>query len=130
NFIGTDATGAVALPNDVGVVINNVPNNLIGGTAAGAGNLISGNRNGGIVVSGTTANPATGNVIQGNLIGTNAAGTAAVPNGQWGIATEARGLLIGGTAAGAGNVISGNNGFGVTTVPGFLGAATGTRLQG
>ena len=46
--------------------------NVVGGTASGAGNLISGNLNVGI-----PANATSNNTIQGNRIGTNAAGTAA-----------------------------------------------------
>ena len=53
-------------------------------------------------------------MVQGNFIGTNAAGTAALANqgdGVW--LDDAFGDTIGGTAAGAGNLISGNNGSGV-----------------
>src|SRR5262249_39768781 len=49
--------------------------NTIGGTAAGAGNVISGNTGAGITLtdSGTTAN-----VVAGNFIGTNAAGNGLI----------------------------------------------------
>jgi hypothetical protein len=41
NFIGTDVTGTVALGNgNYGVLFQGAPGNLIGGTAAGAGNVI------------------------------------------------------------------------------------------
>ena len=48
--------------------------------------------------------------VQGNFIGTNAAGTAALGNGAGGIDINsgATGNTIGGTAAGAANVIAGN----------------------
>ncbi len=52
--------------------------------------------------------------IQGNKIGTNAAGTAAIPNGGGIYIDNADGFLIGGTAAGAGNLISGNVGSAIT----------------
>ena len=55
---------------------------------------------------------ATGNVVQGNYIGLNAAGTAALPNwshrGCIRSSTAPAATRIGGTVAGAGNVISGN----------------------
>jgi len=51
--------------------------------------------------------------IQGNRVGTNAAGTAALPNGECGIELSGRGVTIGGTAPGAGNLISGNTGPGI-----------------
>ena len=81
NYIGTDVTGSTALGNALEgiLVISGAANNTIGGTTAGAGNVISGNS--GPDVMGINFNDAgTGNVVQGNLIGTNAAGTAALPN--------------------------------------------------
>ena len=77
NKIGTDITGTVALPNTAyGVVVNS--DSTVGGTAAGAGNLISGNATG-ILEAGT------GDLIEGNLIGTNATGLAALGNTRGGI---------------------------------------------
>ena len=44
NLIGTMSDGVTVLGNAVdGVVIDNAPGNTIGGTASGAGNVISGN---------------------------------------------------------------------------------------
>ena len=112
NYIGTNAVGSAAVSNSAGVTVGisdgNPDNALIGGTAAGAGNLISGNRASGVFLS------AFGTLVQGNRIGTNALGDAAIPN-QDGIGTSqgAGGAIIGGAAAGAGNVISGNNQNGV-----------------
>ena len=90
--------------------------NTIGGSAAGAGNLISGNLQHGLGIynSGTT-----NNVVQGNRIGTNAAGTAALGNGfnnaYAGVTIQsgATNNLIGGPTAAAGNLISGNQNDGV-----------------
>ncbi len=104
NFIGTTATGTVGLGNSYGVSIDQASNNIVGGTAAGARNLISGNSFG-MFISGFNA---TGNLVQGNFIGTNAAGTARLPNEYGVLVQEASSNLIGGTAAGARNVISGN----------------------
>lgn len=50
--------------------------------------------------------------IQGNRIGTNAAGDAALPNGGNGVEIG-DGVTVGGTAPGAGNLISGNSMSGV-----------------
>jgi hypothetical protein len=117
NYIGVNTTGSVALPNGVfGVRITAGANtNTIGGTAAGAGNVISGNGNDGIEISSATS---TGNLVQGNYIGTNAAGTAALPNVQNGVNINgAPSNTIGGLTAtpgtGAGNVISGNTQAGI-----------------
>ena len=78
NFIGTDVTGTVALGNKFfGVVIENAPNNTIGGTTVEARNIISGNGTG-ISLGGPGA---TGNLVQGNFIGTDVTGTIAVGNG-------------------------------------------------
>src|SRR5205085_144068 len=116
NYVGTNAAGTAAIPNQAGggIVINNCQNNLVGGTAPGAGNLVSGNLLQGIhIASGFPA--ATGNVVQGNLVGTDISGTSALGNGSWGvgIVTPAGGLIatnntVGGTTPAARNVISGN----------------------
>ena len=65
------------------------PGNTIGGTAAGAGNLISGNLQRRRRVNGAGAN---NNIVQGNRIGTNADVTAAIPNTFRGVAMFARRL--------------------------------------
>jgi CSLREA domain-containing protein len=116
NYIGTTSAGTAALPNSTGVALGFGPNgNTIGGTAAGAGNLLSGNTFWGVQVFDTTS---TGNTIQGNLIGTTASGTAALGNGFTGFGggiqvSDAPSTVIGGGAAGARNVISGNGNDGI-----------------
>jgi hypothetical protein len=114
NYIGTDATGTESLGTyNNGITLSYATNITIGGTAAGAGNLISGSYGWGI----SAYNYAPGsNVIQGNLIGTDANGTVALPNGEGGIGLNESGDVIGGTTPGAGNLISGNDGFGVVIV--------------
>jgi hypothetical protein len=107
NFIGTSAAGTAALPNAGGPTsfgVNVGSGYTIGGTASGAGNVISGNDVG--------VQVGAGAVIQGNRIGTSAAGTAAVPNQRFGVLAGAS-VVIGGSAAGAGNLIAGNHGVGV-----------------
>lgn len=109
NYIGTDPTGAQAQGNGIGVMIGS-DNNLIGGTEAGAGNLISGN-GGGIEILGSGA---TNNSIQGNYIGTDATGTQALGNTTGVDILGGRNNTVGGTATGAGNLISGNSATGLS----------------
>jgi titin len=106
NYIGISAAGGAGVPNRSGGVklANGARGNTIGGTVAGAGNVISGNDGDGILL-----NDAPANQVLGNLIGTNAAGTAALPNGRGiKLINFATDNLIGGTTPGARNVISGN----------------------
>ena len=103
DFMGTDVTGTQALPGG-GVDIDRSANNTIGGAAAGARNLISGGASG-IQIGGSGA---TGNLVQGNFIGTDVTGTKVLGGDGVTIGGEgASGNTIGGTAAGAGNVIGG-----------------------
>ncbi|MCA9186304.1 MAG: DUF4347 domain-containing protein, partial [Planctomycetales bacterium] len=116
NLIGTSASGSSDLGNDNdGInVRDGAHDNTIGGTVAGAGNVISGT---GILLVGDgvdiEATAGTGNRIQGNLIGLNANGTAGMYNAGRGISVEASGTLIGGTTAAARNVVSRNGGVGI-----------------
>src|SRR4029453_4545722 len=73
--------------------------NLIGGTAAGARNVISGNAGHGIELTGAAA---PGNTIPRNYIGTPARGAADLGNVGRGIelGAGADGTVIGGTAVG------------------------------
>jgi hypothetical protein len=123
NYIGTDVTGATAVPNTTGVLIEDQAGaNTIGGASAGQGNVISGNATNGIAL-----NEGTGIVIQGNNIGVNASGSA-LANGVHGIRlgallgveslTSAINTQVGGTAAAAGNVIASNGQAGVAVVSG------------
>ncbi|MBU0686670.1 MAG: hypothetical protein KKB81_02270 [Candidatus Margulisbacteria bacterium] len=114
NYVGTDATGTTAIGNSSGIYLQNgVQFNLIGNTAAGAGNLVSGNLSKGIVITDTNTNS---NEVRGNYIGTNASGTAALQNTHEGVKIESgpRYNIIGGTVAGARNIISGNGYRGVS----------------
>lgn len=115
NFIGLNASGGAALPNaTAGVgIFGGARDNVIGGTNAGAANVISGNSFQGLGISGADT---TGNIVAGNLLGLNPAGNAAIPNGWSGVAIfdGARSNLIGGSSAAARNVISGNSLQGVT----------------
>jgi CSLREA domain-containing protein len=109
NYIGVSADGATALQPPGGtdaIEILISPNTTIGGTTAGARNVIVGTIRG-IRLGG--GGQTTNETVQGNYIGTNATGTAGL--GGQGITTDngASNLTIGGGAAGAGNVISGGS---------------------
>ena len=101
------------------IVQGGAAGNTIGGTAAGAGNLISasrGNASGdgghGVAIAGTST---TQNVVLGNRIGTSADGLSALANTAGGVVIQdgAAGNTIGGAASGAGNLISGNGAAGI-----------------
>jgi hypothetical protein len=114
NYIGTDATGTKALGNatygiDMAFVF---AQSTIGGTVSGAANVISGNGSDGVIVR-TGAHT----LLEGNLIGTDATGTRPRGNAGNGIRVFGGSATIGGSAAGAGNLVSAN-------------VADGIRLQG
>ena len=118
NYIGSNAAGKAQLANvgDGVVIEGGATGNTIGGTVAGTGNVISGNTGVGVLLVGDNQATADGgsNVVEGNDVGTNASGNASVPNGFWGVeVNNAPGNTIGGTTAGAGNLISGNTEGGV-----------------
>ena len=134
NFIGTGPTGTVARPNGSAGVQISGDGNVVGGVTVGDRNLIAGNTQVGVRVSG-----ADGNSIQGNYIGTDAGGTIALANGsgtagQAGVLVQsgAVGTLIGGTAVGAGNLIASNDLFGVNVNgAGSIGTSIlGNRITG
>ncbi len=109
NFIGTDKTGTRALGNAQSGVRIETPGNTIGGLATAARNIISGNTNNGIHLTGLAA---SNNLVQGNFIGTDVNGTNAVGNAIAGVGIdEASANTIGGS--GARNVISGNANNGI-----------------
>ena len=106
NYIGTTATGSAPLGNGyvAGILVSGGGRTVIGGTNAGAGNVISGNRFWGIHLLGGGTN-----IIQGNYIGTDPTGTVPLGNRQDGISIGgSSGNLIGGFDAAARNVISAN----------------------
>ena len=81
-------------------------NNTIGGSVAGAGNLISANGESGVAILGGSTG-GTGNVVQGNFIGTDVTGTESLANPVGvSIAAAAFANLIGGGTAGASDVIT------------------------
>ncbi len=111
NYIGLGADGTTIVANgNGGIYLDNSVGDQIGGTAAGAGNVISGKTFEGIFIF---VGGSTGDVIQGNYIGTDATGTVAEPNGSDGILNQAAASVTIGGIGNAGNVISGNGGAGI-----------------
>jgi hypothetical protein len=130
NRIGTDPEGLGAIPNSLGINIEGGDENLIGGTAEGEGNLISGNPVGAIQFESGEDGTAVGNILVGNTIGLDVTGTVPIPNAGPTLAAiwvnGAEDTTIGGTVPGAMNVISGNDGDGIRIYSG----AAGTRVLG
>ncbi len=113
NFIGTDQTGTKPLPNFGSGVSLDPTGATIGGSAQGAGNVISANAQSGVSIAGSTT---TGVLILGNRIGTDATGTVALGNGSFGVLVNGTaGVTIGGTAHGEGNIISANSVAGIAS---------------
>jgi hypothetical protein len=138
NFLGTDASGTTIpgsgfAEGNLGVNVQSA-NNTIGGTTAAARNVI-GVRGNGVENGGS----ATGTIIQGNFIGTDHTGTAGFGVANVGIHDNGvDSITIGGTVSGARNIISGNNGDGLSlsgsnlVIQGnFIGTdVTGTKALG
>ena len=110
--MGTSASGTAAIPNGAagvgnwGGILVGGHDTIIGGSNPGEGNLISGNNSWGLIIEGNN------NIVQGNLIGTAADGSTALGNSGHGMVVSdfagGSNNLIGGTVAGAGNVIAHN----------------------
>lgn len=120
NYIGTDRHGLANLANDFAIKVAGVFDTMIGGTAAGSGN----------VIIGKSPNPAVldvvatggGTKLQGNFVGLNATGDATL--GFGGIVILTTGNLIGGTVPGARNVIASDGRSGLEIF------GTDNRVQG
>ena len=90
NYIGTDATATLPIPNTEGVSLNCGSNhNVVGGSAQGEGNLVSGNSNNGVSIGDAGTNE---NTVSGNYIGLNASGSAPLGN-QWTKWYQAQGVV-------------------------------------
>ncbi len=125
NYLGTNAVGDAARPNDRGGVRVDGDNNTIGGVTAAHRNVISGNDGPGIEIRAAYS----GNVIQGNYIGADATGTADLGNTGDGVELSGGAFsnTIGGVGAGEGNVIFGNSGDGVRVIDN---ATSGNAIRG
>jgi parallel beta-helix repeat protein len=130
NFIGLNAAGTGAVPNAGSGIAVLVPNVRIGGPTANERNVVSGN--GGVGISGgasvissggtlTAISDSTNLTVIGNYVGVSADASTARPNNNGGVFVSAPNAKIGGTTnatigacTGACNLISGNNGSGVS----------------
>lgn len=131
NFIGLNPTGQYSFYIGTGVVMRDgASHNVIGGSAPGERNCISGSANeeypygGGVMLYG---DGTSYNVVQGNYIGLDSSGTRLAPNATAGVVlgSGASFNTVGGDQPGQGNVISGN-GYG-TLMPGL---GRGVHIEG
>jgi hypothetical protein len=119
NYIGTDVTGTLPIPNGSGIYLTN--SNLV----------ITGNVIAASAYQGIRSFGGDGEVIQGNFIGTDETATLDLGNAGGGIEVAGDNWTIGGTGAGEGNVIAFNG-------PAYSGivsdvnhnAHTGPRIRG
>jgi hypothetical protein len=117
NYIGTDLSGGAGFGNgDNGILVSDASTTTIGGSASGAGNVISGNGSDEVFLNShgirLTGGSVADTVIKGSFIGTDVTGTQDVGNFGNGIWTDFSGVhdtTIGGTTAAARNLISGND---------------------
>lgn len=125
-FIGVDAAGTPDIGNGLnGINITNSPGNILGGASATERNLISGNKQHGILIQ---AAASAGNQILGNVIGLKLSGSRRVDNGGNGVMVmSAPSNHIGGILEGHRNVISGNSQSGIR-IEGAT--STGNRVIG
>jgi len=132
NYIGTNAAGDAALPNQFeGVDISvGAQDNTVGGPTEAERNVISGNNHYGVNIF-----SATSNTVIGNYIGTNAAGTAALRNNWGGVNiwaqnnTVDRNLISGNSLRGV--CITGSSSSGNRVIGNYIGtnAAGGAALR-
>jgi Right handed beta helix region len=147
NYIGTNISGTLAIPNLSGVKIyNGAQYNEIGGTISGTQNLVSGNAAFGIYIAGSST--ATNTITSNSMGYDRLAGRRLPPNGWDNImlSDHTHGNIIGGwftpnaieNAAGNGitveagaqsnqilmNFVTGNNGYGVV----FDGSGTASNV--
>jgi serine/threonine protein kinase len=121
NYLGVGLDGEAPQGNgENGLLIRDSPRNRIGGSSASDRNVISANKDHGIVISGAGS---IGNVVMGNRIGTDASGSLPLGNGRLGlsIASGARQNRVGTDADGRSdweerNVISGNGVRGIDII--------------
>ncbi len=126
--IGTIFQGNDIERNGVGVEIQ-APSITLGGTTVGAGNLIFGNTNQGVLIAAT----ATGAIVEGNQIDNGPTTFTPAGNGV-GVEVDAAGAMIGGSTAGASNLISGNTNQGIlvdsSAGPNQVGGVSNVTIEG
>jgi hypothetical protein len=113
NLVGPDATGGAGLAGATqeGIIVaGSTSDTIVGGTTPAERNVVSGNGANGIRVE---TGSGIGIAIEGNFVGIDVTGTVALGNHGFGVSAEGPGVTIGGSAPGAGNVVSGNGGDGI-----------------
>jgi uncharacterized repeat protein (TIGR01451 family) len=102
--VGIDPTGTIARGNRAdGILVDNSPNNRIGGTSPFR-NVLSGNGRSGLALIGSDT---IGTLVASNVIGTNREATTSIGNG-YGVLIQAASSNTIGDPIGDMNVISGN----------------------
>ncbi|OWK39974.1 beta strand repeat-containing protein [Fimbriiglobus ruber] len=138
NRVGTDVTGTAAIGNGISGISVGGSNTIVGTNGDGIldgieGNLVSGNKDGGIGLGAPSAR------VSGNYIGTDVTGTKALGNQDDGIGMDsafASNSIIGTNGDGVSddlerNIISGNSGSGVVLSQATdVGLGTGIRISG
>ncbi|MEM6782958.1 MAG: right-handed parallel beta-helix repeat-containing protein [Bacteroidota bacterium] len=124
SYLGPWASATFGFNRRFGVLVENGSvDTVVGGAEPGAGNLISGNSSDGVRIEGG----ATRTTVAGNVIGLPPDGSFVFPNNSDGIQVGAASeTTIGGLSPGERNVISGNDGVGISLDEG----AAGTRVLG
>ena len=119
NRIGTDKDGLTAISNGFGIL-------LISGARDVhiLNNLVSGNTSVGIQLQGSSSSPVVDITLTGNKIGTDISGNLPLPNNNGLVLYRYSDNNIIGTSADP-NIVSGNNGAGVTILGG-----SGNKIQG
>lgn len=121
NWFGLSADGTSAAGNNIGLNLYDANSNTIGGTSSADANVFAGN-DFGMLINGAS----TGNTLQGNIVGLDPTGTGAIGNAFFGILiVDSDSNIVGGSAAGAANLIAGNDGGGLS-----LQNADSTIVQG
>ena len=131
NWIGTDELATDLGHQGDGIQVQG-PDNTIGGSLSGEGNIIGHNRRYGVLVSGTQA---LNNQVVGNLIGLHDTESEPIPNLADGVhVTDTggdSGNQIGGTHVEEGNRVWFNGGAGVAVIESGNGSdrSTGTQIR-
>jgi len=127
NLLGMDSEGNVATLQGMAIGINGSASS-IGGVEPAARNIIVGSS----YIWAVSMGPGPGHRFQGNFVGVGPDGRTPFPNLQTGVLVDSPGGLVGGSAPGAGNLISGNTlaGLQIGSDTVIEGNAFGTDLSG
>jgi len=123
NLLGVNATASGVLTSGgIGITLNSVSNTLIGGSTAGQGNTFGGFANTAVWILGG----GTSIAVQGNFFGTDVTQSASYANGAAIDIWNATSSTIGGTVAGAGNIIAHSTGSAIKV----MSPSTGISILG